>query len=209
MQMVNPFGGRIKLFGILLVFSFVFTVSAQSQNIFLDDTSGFLTFGQLSQVEHFGGQTIGLNYSFDGETAVGISYGSSTLNNSRYQNVSVHANLLIKKQSAGDPFNLEIIPAFERMYNEQSYQNKSLFSMAAGISKDISMIDSFDMVPRASFSYLVSPSVGITNFLSAGMDMNMGFDLTSNVKFIVNPGVNLRLDNGQYNGVFTSGLLIQ
>ena len=209
MQLVNPFGGKGKFVCAFLVFSFVVTLSAYSQNIFLEDDSGFLTFGQLSQVEHFSGQAVGLNYSFDGKNAVGLRYGSSTLNGSNYQDLSLYGNFLIRKQAEGDLFNLELVPAFERKYHKQSFQNKSLFSMATGISRNISSMSNVDMIPRVNLSYLVSPSVGVTNFLSAGMDFSLGIDLNRNVKLVVNPGINFRMDNGNYNGMFTSGLLIQ
>lgn len=209
MQMVKPFGDTCKTLCAFLILSFVVTLSAHSQNIFLDDNSGFLTFGQLSQVEHLSGQAVGLNYSFDGKSAVGVRYGSSTLNGSSYQDLSLYGNFLLKKQKSGDPFNLEVVPAFERKYHDVSAQNKSLFSMAAGISRNLSNMSNIDLIPRANLSYLVSPSVGVTNFLSAGMDLSMAVDINSNVKLVVNPGVNFRMDNGRYNGVFTSGLLIQ
>ena len=81
--------------------------------------------------------------------------------------------------------------------------------MAAGISRDLSSMNRFDLIPRASLSYLVSPSVGITNYLSAGMDISLGVDLNRNVKFVVNPGALYRIDTGQFDGVFTSGLVIK
>lgn len=209
MKTVIPFGDTVKKLSVFLVLSFFVTLSAHSQNIFLDGNSGFLTFGQLSQVEHFGGHTVGLNYSFNGNSAVGISYGSSTMNESRYQNLSLQGNFLLKKQVAGDLFNLEVIPAFERKFHRSSNQNKSLFSMATGISRNFSNINRFDMIPRVSLSYLVSPSVGITNYLSAGMDFSLGIDLYNNITLVVNPGGLYRMDTGQFNGVFTSGLVIR
>lgn len=207
MQLVNSIGRVRNICCMLFILSFLITFTAQSQNIYLDGKSGVLTFGQLSQVEQFGGQAVGLSYSFDGKSAVGISYGASSLNGRDYQNLSLYGNFLLKDQASGYPFNIELTPLFERKYHEISQQNMSLFSMAAGISKDFSKKSDVNFIPRATFSYLMSPSVGVTNFLSAGMDMSFGVNLNNRLKFIVNPGVNIRLDNGSYNGVFTSGLL--
>lgn len=208
MEKVNPFRGTIKKCCVLLLFSFVLTITGKSQNIFLSDSPGVFTFGQFSQVQNFDGPAIGLNYSINGKSALGVSYGASSINGRNYQSLSILANLLIKKQADGDLFNVDVIPAYERKYHEISHQNLSLFSLTTGISRDFSQNSDFNFIPRASFSYLVSPSVGVTNYLSAGMDMNMGFELNKNVKFIVNPGITFRLDNGRYNGIFTSGLLI-
>ncbi len=208
MEMVNLLGGFFKRACFLLLFSFVLTVSGYSQNIFLSDSPGFFTFGQFSQVQSFDGPAIGLNYSINGKTAVGISYGSSSINSTNYQSVSLLANLLIKKQSEGDQINFEVMPSFERKYHNLTDQNMSLFSLGTGISRDFSKKDGINLIPRATFSYLMSPSVGLTNFLSAGLDMNLGFALNSNIKLIVNPGMNIRMDNGNYNGIFTSGLVI-
>lgn len=208
MQLVKSSGWACSICCMLFILSFLITFDAYSQNIFLSGKSGVLTFGQLSQVEQFGGQAVGLSYSFDGKSAVGISYGASSLNDRDYQNLSLFGNFLLKEQASGDPFNIELTPAFERKYHEISQQNLSLFSMAAGISKDFSKKSDVNFIPRATFSYLMSPSVGVTNFLSAGVDMSLGFDLNNRIKFVVNPGLNIRLDNGSYNGIFTSGLVI-
>ena len=208
MEMVNLFGRLYKRSCVLLLLSFFLTVTGYSQNIFLSDSPGVFTFGQFSQVQSFDGPAIGLNYSINGKTAVGISYGSSSLNNTSYESVSILANMLIKKQADGDLINFEVMPSFERKYQEMSEYNQSLFSLATGISRDFSNNADINLIPRASFSYLMSPSVGVTNFLSAGLDINVGYDIGSNVKVIVNPGINFRLDNGRYNGIFTSGLLI-
>lgn len=193
---------------ILLLFSFLFTIFGKSQNIFLPDSPGILIFGQFSRVQNFDEPAIGLSYSFNGKTAVGISYGSSSLNSRNYESLSVLTNFLVRNQSQGDEFNVEVVPVFERKYDNLSGQNLSLFSFGAGISRDFSRDSSLNLIPRASLSYLVSPSVGVTNFLSTGIDLGMGLNLTDNVKLIVNPGLNLRLDNGHLNGIITSGLLI-
>lgn len=201
-------GGSCKKISILLAFSFFVTISGYSQNIFLSDSPGLLTYGQFSQVQQFDGATVGLNYSINGKTAVGISYGSNSLNNQNYQSVSLMANILIKKQSEGDVINFEVMPSFERKYHNLTNQNLSLYSLGTGISRDFSKRADVNLIPRASFSYLMSPSVGLTNYFSAGVDMGLGYDINSNIKLIVNPGLNLRLDNGSYNGTFTSGFLI-
>lgn len=206
--MVNLFERIYKRSCVLLLLSFVITVTGYSQNIYLSDSPGVLTFGQFSQIQNFDGPAIGLSYSINGKTAVGISYGSGTLNKTSYESMSVLANFMIKKQTEGDLINFEVMPSFERKYGEFSEHNLSLFSLATGVSRDFSNTDDVNLIPRASFSYLMSPSVGLTNFVSAGLDMNIGYDINSNVKVIVNPGVNFRLDNGRYNGIFTSGLLI-
>ncbi|MDX1585467.1 MAG: hypothetical protein R3222_01935 [Balneolaceae bacterium] len=151
---------------------------------------------------------MGLSYSLNGKTALGISYGSNSLNNRNYQSVSVLANILIKKQSEGDAVNFEVMPSFERKYHTITDQNLSLYSLGTGISRDFSNRADINLIPRASFSYLMSPSVGLTNYFSAGLDMGLGFDINSNIKLIVNPGLQLRLDNGSYNGTFTSGFLV-
>ncbi|HKL18416.1 MAG TPA: hypothetical protein VJ905_05590 [Halalkalibaculum sp.] len=190
------------------MFSLFVTVSGYSQNIFLSDSQGIFTFGQFSQVQDFDGPAIGLNYSINGKTAVGISYGSNSLNNRSYQSVSFLANVLIKKQSEGDFVNFEVMPSFERKYHNLTNQHLSLFSLGTGVSRDFSKEAGLNLIPRATFSYLMSPSVGLTNYLAAGMDMGIGYDINSNIKLIVNPGLNVRLDNGRYNGTFTSGFLI-
>ena len=208
MELDGVFRRVYKKSSILLVFSFFLTVSGYSQNIFLSDSPGLLTFGQFSQVQNFDGASVGLNYSINGKTALGISYGSNSLNNRSYQSVSVLANLLIKKQSEGDAVNFEVMPSFERKYHNLTNQNLSLFSLGTGVSRDFSNDAGLNIIPRATFSYLMSPSVGLTNYLSAGLDMGLGFEINSNIKLIVNPGMNVRLDNGRYNGTFTSGFLI-
>lgn len=200
--------GCFKKISILLAFSFFVTISGYSQNIFLSDSPGLLTYGQFSQVQQFDGASVGLNYSLNGKTALGISYGSNSLNNRNYQSVSVLANILIKKQSDGDVVNFEVMPSFERKYHNLTNQNLSLYSLGTGISRDFSKQADINLIPRASFSYLMSPSVGLTNYFAAGVDMGLGVDINSNIKLIVNPGLNVRLDNGRYNGTFTSGLLI-
>lgn len=208
MEMVNLFERIYKRSCVLLLFSFFITVTGFSQNIYLSDSPGIFTFGQFAQVQNFDGPAIGVSYSINGKTAVGISYGSGTLNNTSYESMSVLANFLIKKQTEGDLINFEVMPSFERKYGDLSEYNLSLFSLATGISRDFSNNDDLNLIPRASFSYLMSPSVGVTNFVSAGLDMNLGYDINSNIKLIVNPGVNFRLDNGRSNGIFTSGFLI-
>lgn len=208
MELDGVFTRICKKGGILLVFTFFFTVSGYSQNIYLADSPGLFTFGQFSQVQQFDGAAVGLNYSINGKTALGISYGSNSLNNRNYQSVSVLGNVLIKKQTDGDAVNFEVMPSFERKYHNLTEQHLSLFSLGTGISRDFSTNANVNLIPRATFSYLMSPSVGLTNYLSAGLDMGLGFEINSNIKLIVNPGMNVRLDNGRYNGTFTSGLLI-
>lgn len=208
MELDGVFRRIYKKSSILLAFSFFLAVSGYSQNIFLSDSPGLLTFGQFSQVQHFDGASVGLNYSINGKTALGISYGSNSLNNRNYQSISVLANLLIKKQSGGDAVNFEVMPSFERKYHNLTNQNLSLFSLGTGVSRDLSNDAGLNIIPRATFSYLMSPSVGLTNYLSAGLDMGLGFEINSNIKLIVNPGMDVRLDNGHYNGTFTSGFLI-
>ncbi|MGK7369927.1 MAG: hypothetical protein ACNS64_06905 [Candidatus Halalkalibacterium sp. M3_1C_030] len=208
MEMVKVSGRIYKKCTVLLLFSFFVTVSGFSQNTFLSDSPGFFTFGQFSQVQNFDGPAIGLSYSINGKTALGISYGSNSLNNKNYQSVSVLANLLIKKQSEGDVVNFEVMPSFERKYHNLTDQHLSLFSLGTGVSRDLSNEAGLNLIPRATFSYLMSPSVGLTNYLAAGLDVGIGYDINSNIKLIVNPGMNVRLDNGRYNGIFTSGLLI-
>lgn len=203
----NPFQRILKTSSILFLF-FVLSLPGISQNIFLQETSGLYTFGQFAQVQDFDEPAIGLSYSFNGTTSAGISYGASSLNGSNYHSVSLFVNHLVKEQEEGDLFNIEVAPAFERKYHSISEQNLSLFSFAAGISRDFSQDTSMNLIPRASLSYLVSPSVGVTNYLSSKLDIGMGFNLSNNVKLIVNPGLNLRLDNGLINGTLTSGLLI-
>ncbi|NGP77704.1 hypothetical protein G3570_13735 [Balneolaceae bacterium YR4-1] len=197
-----------KKISILLAFSFFVTISGYSQNIFLSDSPGLLTYGQFSQVQQFDGASVGLNYSLNGKTAFGISYGSNSLNNRNYQSVSVLANVLIKKQSEGDILNFEVMPSFERKYHNPTNQNLSLFALGTGISRDFSQRSDINLIPRASFSYLMSPSVGLTNYFSAGLDMGLGYDISSNLKLIVNPGLNVRMDTGSYNGTFTGGFLV-
>lgn len=208
MEMVNVLRRIYKKCTVLLLFSFFITVSGYSQNIFLSESQGVFTFGQFSQVQNFDGPAIGLSYSINGKTALGISYGSNSLNNKNYQSVSVLANLLIKKQSEGDIVNFEVMPSFERKYHNLTNQHLSLFSLGTGVSRDLSKEADLNLIPRATFSYLMSPSVGLTNYLAAGLDMGVGYEINSNIKLILNPGVNVRLDNGQYNGIFTTGLLI-
>lgn len=207
MGVSNPFQRILKAWCILFLF-FAVSLPGKSQNIFLQETSGLYAFGQFSQVQDFDGPAIGLSYSFNGITSAGISYGTNSLNGRSYQSVSLLVNHLIKNQEGGDPFNIEVAPAFERKYYSLSEQNLSLFSFAAGISRDFSQNTSLNLIPRASLSYLVSPSVGVTNYLSGKIDMGMGFTLSNSVKLIVSPGLNLRLDNGLVNGTLSSGLLI-
>jgi len=208
MEMVNILRRIYKKCTVLLLFSLFITVSGYSQNIFLSDSQGIFTFGQFSQVQDFDGPAIGLNYSINGKMAVGIGYGSSSLNNKSYQSVSFLTNILIKKQSEGDIVNFEVMPSFERKYHNLTNQHLSLFSLGTAVSRDFSKEAGLNLIPRATFSYLMSPSVGLTNYLAAGMDMGIGYDINSNIKLIVNPGLNVRLDNGRYNGTFTSGFLI-
>lgn len=203
----NPFQRILKTWSILVLLLAV-SQTGKSQNIFLQKTPGLYTFGEFSQVQNFDGPAIGLSYSFNGTTSAGITYGSNSLNGINYQSVSLLVNHLVKNQQEGDLFNIEVAPAFERKYHSLSEQNLSLFSFAAGISRDFSHDTSMNLIPRASISYLVSPSVGVTNYLSTKLDMGMGFALSKSIKLIINPGLNIRLDNGLINGAFASGLLI-
>lgn len=201
-------GETFRKYFVLPLLFFVLTLPGKSQNLFLSDSSGILLFGQFSQIQHFEGPAIGLSYSFNGKTAIGMNYGASSIDKRNYRNLSISANHLVKNQTEGDPFNVEVIPAFERKYLNFSEQNLSLFSFAAGISRDFSQKGSINLIPRISLSYLVSPSVGVTNFLSTGFDMNMGFDLSKHVKLIASPEINLRLDSRRLNGILMSGLVV-
>lgn len=199
-----------KYFSTILIFIFamVSSINTYAQNIFLKDSPGIYTFGKYSYMDNLNGPAAGLNYSFNGTAAIGVSYGSISENRKDYRSMSIHGNLLVNKQAEGDLINFEVIPAFERKYNEVSDQYLSLFSFGAGVSRDLSPETDFNLIPRAFFSYLMSPSVGVSNYLSAGLDLNVGVSLSKNLKFIIDPGVIFRLDTGQGNSAITGGLLI-
>ncbi len=193
---------------LLSIFLLSLSFETHAQNIFLEGSSGIHTFGKYSYMNNSYGPATGINYSFNGTTAIGISYSSILQNRQHYKSFSIIGNMLVNKQSEGNLINFEVVPIFERKFNEVSKQYFSLFSFGTRISRDFSSESKTNLIPRASFSYLMSPSVGISNYFSTGLDLNIGYDLSKNIKFIIDPGVIFRLDKGQANSTITCGFLI-
>lgn len=190
----------------------IFTVCSvsglQAQNLFMNNYSGLMTFGNVSFIQHSNESSLGISYSFQGNKSIGISYGRLMENGANFTNLGIAGNFLLKKQGREDVLNVELSPVFRRVYNKSSERYASLFSMGIGFSRDFSATPGMDLIPRASISYLASPSVGMDNYLGVGLDMGVGFDINSKFKFVVDPGFNLNVDRRIVNGSIMGGVIL-
>jgi len=185
------------------------TVSGlEAQNLYMNNYSGLMTFGSVSFIQPSNESALGISYSFHGNKSIGISYGRLMENGAHFTNLGIAGNFLLKKQGQDDVMNVELSPVFRRVYHKLSEKYASMFSMGIGFSRDFSATPGMDLVPRVSFSYLASPSVGVDNYLGVGLDMGVGFDINSSFKFVVDPGFNLNVDRGIVNGSIMGGVIL-